>query len=373
MFFRLPGTTATQIESGDPEPLDQLVSEAPADAIFERGGIQVAFSTMRRGDELVFRANAQNTWTEARQVRFIISPKRLSGRGKIPKSEFSAQMAGGEVGVLELVLPIPDAASGRFQFFCSLRVSGKGGGHWLRAKRRLLPEHVETWQTVLIAILTLGRYFTWGGGIAFEHQIEASDALRIAPAPHGTYTQTRPPPASLEIVALSKSTMSPAARRTALIVVLLAIPAAAIALWIAAHPDVFVVNAFDYPVTIVVDGRTEVIPPRSVRPLSLSLGTFDAKAFDDRGAEIEAVSIAARPPQGTIIWNLAGEAPVYAEEVIYGSGKPFGKLFCGKSLLHFSMMRQSDLFREPPEKGKRGTTRLHVDVLDMNDPKNDCR
>lgn len=337
--------------------------------------MHVAFTSATRGDELVLRATLQNTWIEPRHVTFLVVPARESGRGKIPKAEFPAELGAGEVGTIELTLPIPDDASGTFKLYCSLRVRGKGGGRWLRSRRPILPEHVPAWKTLLIAAMTLGRFFTWGGGLAFPAHIEKADRVRVAGPARGTYSRVRAPPASLEAVALERVTMSPATRRAALVVTLLAVPITLAVLWWGAHPYVFVVNAYTFPVTIVVGGVSQTIPATSVRELNLSLGTFDARAIDNRGNELDAVTIVARPPKGTIVWNIAGAAPVYAEEVVYGasSGEPRAKLFCGQSLVQFTINQTVDPFREPPREASAGTSRVHIDVRDMNHPKTACR
>lgn len=204
------------VEAGLPDVLGTKFSD---NEIYDFLGLHVAFSAERRGEEHVFRVSVQNNWSAARHVTFAVSPERQSGaKPKLKGATTEADVAPGEVGCLELVMPIPQEAFGRYRFHYSLQSRGSGATRCRSLRRPPLPRRVKTSDRILLAL---------GAGLLFA--------------------------------------------------------------------------------AIVANKNSD--------------GVFGEM-------QIEAAKITARLPMAYVVWNVAGEAPVYVEEVHYGSSaEPDGRFF----------------------------------------------
>lgn len=364
MFFRIPASSLPKLLE-ERDPRDHLATIADHEDIFERDGLHAAFACHREGDELVFHAVVQNIMTCPREVTFRVLPERDGGRGKIPRGTIAATLEPGEAGTLELRVPLPDDVQGRHRCYYDLRAKGSRASIWNAQRRRFLESRITGWQAVLIFVATLGQGFIAGGGVHQEVEIEPADRTRATAPVRGRYERIRVPDSPPEPVVFRSAPLSPATKRAAFAIGGLFVVALTIAGWYQAHPDVFVVNGYDVPIVVEIDGTKTTLAPRSFRKLRFSFGTYDAIAADGNGREIEQVTVRATPPRGTIVWNVAGQAPVYVEEVRYGGGKPQQpRLYCGRNLVEFGLFAVDDAFREPPASAERGS-RVHLDVLDL--------
>ncbi len=98
---------------------------------------------------------------------------------------------------------------------------------------------------------------------------------------------------------------------------LLAMAAIVIASW-SYTPDVQIINAFDEPVELVVDGEESFeIPPRSLvaKPVADGTRQFTTRFVD--GTEIEELEFEVPRRKDLVVYNIAGAAPAIVESVTY--------------------------------------------------------
>jgi tetratricopeptide (TPR) repeat protein len=137
------------------------------------------------------------------------------------------------------------------------------------------------------------------------------------------------------------------------------------------YQDVHLINGFQEPLSVELAGRTELIPPRDRRVVSVPVGPQRGRAVSQGGVEVDVVDLNVRSSSGVFAWNIAGAAPVFLERVTYTSSStpaPSGdkpKLYCGQRVLALGHVDYA--FVEPPSslrmKGNGRTVRSYVDVV----------
>lgn len=139
----------------------------------------------------MFTCLVQNNWTTGRRVTFVVAgmPLAMFARG-MKRAEFAADVAGGEFGRLQLTIPIPPKATGRYRFRPLVRATGSGAERCRAIRRRSISgvemSHSQVAGTVAVAALGVGlvpeRRDYW-----FEVEFERPQRTRIAGDARGNY------------------------------------------------------------------------------------------------------------------------------------------------------------------------------------------
>lgn len=142
-------------------------------------------------------------------------------------------------------------------------------------------------------------------------------------------------------------------------------------LWASQHATLYVVDGLPVPVMATVGGTTLRIEPESQVSVVLGTGTQPVTITTIDGRTLETGMLEARAGEDVLAWNVLGAAPLYLEQVVYGSSmyqQPTGpdpELACGHSDIHWGSVDYA--FVEPPSSiqmdSRYGTeTRTHADV-----------
>ncbi len=142
------------------------------------------------------------------------------------------------------------------------------------------------------------------------------------------------------------------------------------------HQEVIVVNGFDKPLKIVLDGQTGTVPPQERIAIDVRTGKVEGLAQLADGTEIERFAQDVHADADHAVWNVAGLAPMFQETIAYyaeGQSPPTdeesqGSIHCGDS--YFELGRVDYAFEEPPQTISmgRGETRVERTRLDMLKP-----
>jgi hypothetical protein len=142
-------------------------------------------------------------------------------------------------------------------------------------------------------------------------------------------------------------------------------------LWASQHATVYVFDGLPVPVVATIGGQTVQIAPDSHAAIVVGSGTQQVAITTLDGRPVEAGSIEARAGEDVLAWNVLGAAPLYLEQVVYGSSLyqpptgPDPELACGRTDIHWGSVDYA--FREPPSsiqmQSQYGTeTHSHADV-----------
>jgi hypothetical protein len=198
-------------------------------------------------------------------------------------------------------------------------------------------------------VFPLGAYVVAGG----ERKVLSSSWTLFARVPLGTFAW------------LSR-------RAIALAVVAAVAWGGATALWASGHRDVTVVNGLAVPVRATIGKGTRDVAPGAAVALNVPLGTLRARAATAAGTELESFDLPVSAGRSLVLWNVAGAAPVYEEEVEYFATPPGADhrgprptLHCGDRVFEVGGIDYA--FQAPPSKvsmpqGASRSTRRHLDV-----------
>lgn len=142
-------------------------------------------------------------------------------------------------------------------------------------------------------------------------------------------------------------------------------------LWASQHATIYVVDGLPVPITATIGGQTVQVAPESQAAIVVGTGTHAVSITTVDGRTIEQGSIAARAGEDVLAWNVLGAAPLYLEQVVYGSSMyqpptaPDPELACGHTDVHWGSVDYA--FVEPPSSiqmdSQYGTeTRSHAAV-----------
>ncbi len=162
-------------------------------------------------------------------------------------------------------------------------------------------------------------------------------------------------------------------RAAALAVVAAVAWAGATAVWASRHHDLTIVNGLDVAVQATVGDASREVMPGSVVTLSVPVGTLGARAATRAGAELESFDLPVTAGgRTTLVWNVAGAAPVYEQTVEYFAKAPDPSYQGPKPTLHcgdriIQAPKADFAFRAPAPKvsmakGAVRETRRHVDL-----------
>jgi tetratricopeptide (TPR) repeat protein len=142
--------------------------------------------------------------------------------------------------------------------------------------------------------------------------------------------------------------------------VTLAIAAGALAwAWTkAVMQTVYLVNGFDVPVRVEVDGRALELGPSRHLAMTLARGVHRLRTTSAAGAVLDDVLVDVPPRSPLVVYNAAGAAPLYAESVVYGAqGGPAGPGFTFHGGQRLVVRPRADfVFAPPPESISVGST-----------------
>jgi tetratricopeptide (TPR) repeat protein len=135
--------------------------------------------------------------------------------------------------------------------------------------------------------------------------------------------------------------------------------------------DVVVVNGFDVPVNVVLDGTQRTIAPLGRDTITVKAGVVQGKA-SAKGIDVDMLQQKIASSGSTTIWNIAGAAPVFQEQVVYtkhqassSPAQPEPTIYCGQRFVEIEHV--DDPFTPPPQSVSMGkhTEQVHRTHLDL--------
>lgn len=136
--------------------------------------------------------------------------------------------------------------------------------------------------------------------------------------------------------------------------------------------DVMVVNGFEVPVNVVLNGKQQTIAPQGHATITVDVGDLEGKATAKQGVVIDTLKRTITSQGGYSIWNIAGAAPLFRETVPYFKVKPATlpaepepTVYCGQRYIEVGGV--DDAFTEPPQtvsmsKYEDRVNRVHLDI-----------
>lgn len=139
-------------------------------------------------------------------------------------------------------------------------------------------------------------------------------------------------------------------RGVALAAVLAVAAGAAQAFHASGHHRVWVVNGLDTPVRVTAGAQALTVSAGGRAELTLPVGRQALRAEGVAGQALDSLTAEIRSSGGELLWNVAGAAPVYRRDVIYGgpdkAEPPSPTVFCGQRWVE--LPPTDYLFVEPP-------------------------
>ena len=135
--------------------------------------------------------------------------------------------------------------------------------------------------------------------------------------------------------------------------------------------DIYVVNGFDVPVDVVLDHQARTIAPLTSERIHVKAGQVDGTATA-KGVKVDTFSQKVASSSAYSVWNVAGAAPLFREEVSYykdtsakAPAEVEDTVYCGQKFVEVSGV--DDAFTAPPKsvsmrKHTDHVTRIHLDV-----------
>lgn len=140
----------------------------------------------------------------------------------------------------------------------------------------------------------------------------------------------------------------------------------------ASHQDLTVLNGFDAPLTLAVDGQTLTLPAQGRVGVTLKAGKLHATASSARNGVIDTVDAELASSDRLSIWNVAGAAPLVRNTIVYTKEASTGPepanahtVYCGKRFIELSNVRYR--FEPAPQSIKMGKhdTSTSVEQVDV--------
>jgi hypothetical protein len=113
--------------------------------------------------------------------------------------------------------------------------------------------------------------------------------------------------------------------------------------------DVFLVNGFSRSLQVTIGPTSVRVSPGQALPVRLPFGRHAALARTEDGRTVEEAELIVESAGATLVWNVAGAAPIMGQQVVYTvrgslpSATPVS--FCGRRWLSLSV---DDAFRPAP-------------------------
>lgn len=135
--------------------------------------------------------------------------------------------------------------------------------------------------------------------------------------------------------------------------------------------DVLVVNGLDVPVNVELDGTQRTIAPMGRDTITVKTGDVHGKA-SAKGVVVDTLQQKIASSSGTTMWNIAGAAPVFQEQVMYykhqptsAPAQPEPTAYCGQRFVELPHV--DDPFTAPPQSVSMGkhadqVARSHLDI-----------
>lgn len=135
--------------------------------------------------------------------------------------------------------------------------------------------------------------------------------------------------------------------------------------------DIYVVNGFDVPVDVVLDGQARTVAPFANERIHVKAGQVEGKATA-KGVTLDTFSQQVASSSNHSVWNVAGAAPLFREAVPYykqAPAKPPAEaedtVYCGQKFVEVDGV--DDAFTTPPQsvsmsKHTDKVIRTHLDV-----------
>lgn len=142
-------------------------------------------------------------------------------------------------------------------------------------------------------------------------------------------------------------------------------------LWASQHATLYVVDGLPVPVVATVGDQSVQVAAEGQASIVLGTGSQTVTITTVDGRPIETGTLEARAGEDVLAWNVLGAAPLYREDVVYGSSlyqpptPPDPELACGRGDVHWGSVDYP--FVDPPSTlqldSRYGTeTRTHADV-----------
>jgi hypothetical protein len=135
--------------------------------------------------------------------------------------------------------------------------------------------------------------------------------------------------------------------------------------------DVLVVNGLDVPVNVELDGTQRTIAPLGRDTITVKTGEVHGKA-SAKGVVVDTLQQKIASSSSTTMWNIAGAAPVFEEQVAYyrhqpssAATQPEPTVYCGQRFVELPHV--DDPFTAPPQSVSMGkhtdqVVRTHLDI-----------
>jgi len=140
--------------------------------------------------------------------------------------------------------------------------------------------------------------------------------------------------------------------------------------------DVMVVNGLDVAVNVDLGGTQRTVAPMGHDVITVKTGDVQGRATV-KGAVVDTLHENIASSSKLTMWNIAGAAPLFKEQVTYFSHKPATEqaqaepaVFCGQRFVELPFV--DDLFRAPPQtvsmsKKTERVYRTHLDLARQGD------
>ncbi|MCS0611456.1 hypothetical protein NX783_01695 [Massilia kyonggiensis] len=135
--------------------------------------------------------------------------------------------------------------------------------------------------------------------------------------------------------------------------------------------DVLVVNGLDVAVNVELDGTQRTIAPMGRDTITVKAGDVRGRASAN-GIVVDTLQQKIASSGSTTMWNIAGAAPVFSEQVVYtrqhvssNAAQPEPTVYCGQRLV--DVPHVDDVFTAPPQSVSMGkhTDRVYRTHLDL--------
>lgn len=112
------------------------------------------------------------------------------------------------------------------------------------------------------------------------------------------------------------------------------------------HQDLLILNGFDEPLTVALEGNSHTVPPQQRLNVTVKTGTLHGTASSARGALIDTLDTNIASSGMLSMWNVAGAAPLLRNTVVYTRGGSTGPapegtqtVYCGRHFFELADVR----------------------------------
>lgn len=139
--------------------------------------------------------------------------------------------------------------------------------------------------------------------------------------------------------------------------------------------DIVVVNGFDVPLNVELDGVRTTVAPMGHETINVKVGAVQGSA-SAKGVVVDTLRQQVASSSGHTIWNIAGAAPVFQERVAYTRSKTAAAadngeptVYCGQQFI--DVPHVEDAFSAPPQSVNMNrhtdhVYRTHLDLVPVD-------